>query len=236
MPYRFTWATTTATTAATALEPVWIREDGALAGGAVVVGGDAPAAVAPDQHPGRAHQALARDSVLPREDDPVLADHDGRVAGKKADVHRAGGHPRPLERARERRGYIGADLLAVLLVDAGLDHAGVLGVIGHERLGVAGLPRLVHAREHVENGLPVGVGSCRGGLARHRSPRFSPRGGERHPGEGRTGPPGEDTLAARSRKKFEPLLPRRGLIRHQPDAVETRRHEACPQAICKLPR
>jgi hypothetical protein len=41
----------------------------ALAGGAVVVGGDAPAAVAPDQHPGRAHQALARDSVLPGEDD-----------------------------------------------------------------------------------------------------------------------------------------------------------------------
>src|SRR6202034_1034866 len=91
-----------------------------LAGGAVVVGGDAPAAVAPDQHPGRAHQALARDSVLPREDDPVLADHDGRVAGKKADVHRAGSHPRPVERARERRGYIGADILAVLLVDAGL--------------------------------------------------------------------------------------------------------------------
>src|ERR1700691_1078215 len=56
------------------------------------------------------------------------------------------GHPRPLERARERRGYIGADLLAVLLVDAGLDHAGVLGVIGHERLSVAGFPRLVQAR------------------------------------------------------------------------------------------
>ena len=61
-------------------------EDDTLAGGAVVVGGDAPAAVASDQHPGRAHQSLARDSVLPREDDPVLADHDGRVAGKKADV------------------------------------------------------------------------------------------------------------------------------------------------------
>jgi len=117
MPYRITWAITTATTAATALEPVWIRvrggfprkggapysEDCALAGGAVVVGGDAPVAVAPDQHPGRAHQSLARDSVLPGEDDPVLADHDGRVAGKRADVHRAGGHPRPVERARERR-------------------------------------------------------------------------------------------------------------------------------------
>src|SRR5580700_2487833 len=81
-------------------------EDCALAGGAVVVGGDAPAAVAPDQHPGRAHQALARDSVLPGEDDPVLADHDGRVAGKNADVHRAGGDPRPLERARECRPYV----------------------------------------------------------------------------------------------------------------------------------
>ena len=72
---------------------------------------------------------------------------------------------------------------------ATLDHAGVLGVVGHERFGVAGFPRLVQAREHVENGLPVGVGPCRGGLAGHRSPRFSPRGGERHPWEGRTGPP-----------------------------------------------
>ena len=45
-------------------------------------------------------------------------------------------------------------------------------------------------------------GPCRGGLAGHRSPRFSPRDGERHPGEGRTGPPGEDTPAARSRKNL----------------------------------
>src|SRR6266704_914422 len=160
MPYRFTWAITTATNRChgpgTRLDPGTGRlsrkggapypEDGALAGEAVVVGGDAPAAVAPDQHPGRAHQALARDSVLPGEDDPVLADHDGRVAGKKADVHRVGGHPRPVERARERRGNIGADLFAVLLVDAGLDHAGVLGVVGRERFGVAGFPRLVQAR------------------------------------------------------------------------------------------
>src|SRR6202451_822411 len=200
-PHRFTLAiTTVATLLLTRNVRIWVQggssegsapypEDDTLAGGAVVVGGDAPAAVAPDQHPGRAHQSLARDSGLPREDNPVLADHDGRVAGKKADVHRAGGHPRPVERARERRGYIGADLLTVLLVAAGLDHAGILGGIGHERLGVAGFPRLVHAREHVENGLPVGVGPCRGGLAGHRSPRFSPRGGERHPGkDGRARP------------------------------------------------
>src|SRR6202048_229430 len=128
MPYRFTWAITTAPTAATALVPVWIRvwgspernapypEDGALAGGAVVVGGDAPGVVAPDQHPGRTHQPLARDSVLPREDDPALADHDGRVVGKKADVHRVVGRPRPVERAREPRGHRGPDLFAVLLV------------------------------------------------------------------------------------------------------------------------
>jgi hypothetical protein len=32
MPYRFTWAITTATTAATALEPVWIRVRGGDAG------------------------------------------------------------------------------------------------------------------------------------------------------------------------------------------------------------
>src|SRR5215469_6630441 len=32
MPYRFTWATTTATTAATALEPVWIRVQGGSPG------------------------------------------------------------------------------------------------------------------------------------------------------------------------------------------------------------
>src|SRR5580704_10328559 len=228
MPYRFTWAITTTTTAATApgtrLDPGTGRlprkggapypEDCALAGGAVVVGGDAPAAVAPDQHPGRAHQALARDSVLPGEDDPVLADHDGRVAGKKADVHRAGGHPRPVERARERRGYIGADLFAVLLVDAGLDHAGVVGVVGHERFGVADFPRPVQGRKRFENGLPVGVG-CRGGRAGHRSPRFSPRGGERHPWEGRTGPPGEDTPAARSRRNLN-YYRCRGLIRHEP--------------------
>src|ERR1700761_9175396 len=60
---------------------IWVRggspkgsapypEDDTLAGWAVVVGGDAPAAVAPDHHPGRAHQALARDSVLPGEEDP----------------------------------------------------------------------------------------------------------------------------------------------------------------------
>src|SRR5487761_1683527 len=185
MPYRFTWAITTAPTAATTLVPVWIRvrggspegnvpypEDGALAGGAVVVGGDAPGVVAPDQHPGRAHQPLARDSVLPREDDPALADHDGRVVGKKADVHRVVGRPRPVERARERRGHRGADLFAVLLVDAGLDHAGVVGVVGHERLGVVGFPRRGQAREYVENGLPVGVGPWCGGLAGHRSPRY----------------------------------------------------------------
>src|SRR5258707_6913887 len=134
MPYRFTWAITTAPTAATALGPVRIRvwggcqegnapypDDGALAGGAVVVRGDAPGVVAPDQHPGRAHQPLARDSVLPREDDPALADHYGRVVGKKADGRRGVGRTRPAERARERRGHRGADLLAVLLVDAGLD-------------------------------------------------------------------------------------------------------------------
>src|SRR5487761_1374818 len=214
MPYRFTWAITTAPTAATTLVPVWIRvrggspegnvpypEDGALAGGAVVVGGDAPGVVAPDQHPGRAHQPLARDSVLPREDDPALADHDGRVVGKKAAVHRVVGCPRPVERARESRGHRGADLFAVFLVDAGLDHAGVLGVVGHERLGVVGFPRPVQARERFENGLPVGVGPCRGGRAGHRSPRFSPRGGERHPWEGRTGPPGEDTPARRGAGK-----------------------------------
>jgi hypothetical protein len=32
MPYRFTWAITTATTAATALEPVWIRVRGGSPG------------------------------------------------------------------------------------------------------------------------------------------------------------------------------------------------------------
>src|SRR5258708_15064634 len=138
MPYRFTCAITTAPAAVTALVPVWIRvwggspegnapypEDGALAGGAVVVGGDAPGVVAPDQHPGRAHQPLARDSVLPREDDPVLADHDGRVVGKKADVHWVGGHPRPVERAREPRGHRGADALAGLRVGAGRAHTRV---------------------------------------------------------------------------------------------------------------
>src|ERR1700726_1773618 len=147
MPYRFTWAITTAPTAATALVPVWIRvwggfpegsapypEDGALAGGAVVVGGDAPGVVAPDQHPGRAHQPLARDSVLPREDDPALADHYGRVVGEKTDARRVVGRPRPAERARERCRHRGADLLAVLLVDAGLDDTRVVGVVGHERL------------------------------------------------------------------------------------------------------
>ena len=36
-------------------------------------------------------------------------------------------------------------------------------------------------REDIENGLPVGVGPCCGGRAGHRSPRFPPRGGERHP-------------------------------------------------------
>src|SRR6202035_2633684 len=165
----FTWAITTAPTAATALVPVWIRvraaprkgaapdrEDRALAGRAVVVGGDAPGVVAPDQHPGRAHQPLARDSVLPREDDPALADHYGRVVGEKTDVRRVVGRPRPAERAREPCGHRSADLLAVLLVDAGLDHAGVVGVVDNERLGVVGFPRLVQAREHVENSPPVG--------------------------------------------------------------------------------
>ena len=96
MPYRFTWAITPATTAATALEPVWIGgtgrlprkggapypEDCALAGGAVVVGGDAPAAAAPDQHPGRAHHALARDSVLPRDGALVLLTLTAYPAGR----------------------------------------------------------------------------------------------------------------------------------------------------------
>src|ERR1700734_2187239 len=206
MPYRFTWAITTAPAAATALILVWIRrrggspegsapypEAGASAGRAVVVGSDAPGAVPPDQHPGRAHQPLARDSVLPREDDPALADHYGRVVGEKTDVRRVVGRPRPAERAREPCGHRSADLLAALLVDAGLDHTGVVGVVGHERLGVVGFPRLVQAREHVENGLPVGVGPCCGGLAGHRSPRFPPRGGKRHSQEGRTSPSGEDT-------------------------------------------
>src|SRR5260370_9854988 len=106
MPYRFTWAITTAPTAAAALVPVWIRvwggspegnapypEDGALAGGAVVVGGDAPGAVAPDQHPGLAHHPLPPGTVLPGEDDPFLPDHHRRVAGHKPYIHRLGGHP-----------------------------------------------------------------------------------------------------------------------------------------------
>ena len=87
----------------------------------------------------------------------------------------------PLSGPANAVGHIRADLLTVLLVDAGLDHAGVLGIVGHERLGVASFPRPVQARQHVKNGLPAGIGPCRGGLAGHRSPRFSPRGGERHP-------------------------------------------------------
>src|SRR3984957_12063865 len=173
----------------------------ALAGGAVVVAGDPPAAVAPDQHPGRADQPLARDSVLAGEEDPALADHDGCVVGEEADARRLVGRPRPAERARERRRHRGPDLLPVLLVDAGLDHGGVLGVIGHERVGVAGCPRLVQVREHVANGLPVDVGPGRGGRAAHGSPRFSPRGGERHPWEGRTGPAGEDIPPGAEQKK-----------------------------------
>jgi len=138
----------------------------------------------------------------------------------------------PLSGPANAVGHIRADLLTVLLVDAGLDHAGVLGIVGHERLGVASFPRPVQARQHVKNGLPAGIGPCRGGLAGHRSPRFSPRGGERHPWEGRTSPPGEDTPAARSRKKFEPLLPRRGLIRHQ--LGPARQCRSCsPSSVCQ---
>src|ERR1700727_1551886 len=74
-----------------------------LAGGAVVIAGDEPVAVAPDQCPGRAYQPLARDSVLPGEDDPALADHDGRVVGEETDGRGAVGRPRPAERACERR-------------------------------------------------------------------------------------------------------------------------------------
>jgi hypothetical protein len=64
-------------------------------------------------------------------------------AGKKADVHRAGATRDPLSGPTNARGCIGADLLTVLLVDAGLDHAGVLAIVGHKRFGVAGFPRPV---------------------------------------------------------------------------------------------
>ena len=113
------------------------------------------------------------------------------------------GRPRPAERAREPCGHRGADLLAVLLVDAGLDHAGVVGVVGHERLGVVGLPRRVQGREHVENGLPVGVGPCCAGRAGHRSPRFSPRGGERHPSRRTDGPARRGHPRGAKPEKFE---------------------------------
>src|ERR1700722_5167960 len=74
-----------------------------------------------------------------------------------------------MERASEPRCHRGPNLLTVLLVDARLDHGGIIKVVSHERLGVACLPRLVKAIEDVGNGLSVNVGRCRGNLAGHRS-------------------------------------------------------------------
>ena len=78
-------------------------------------------------------------------------------------------HPRSLERARERTGHAALDLLPVLPVDAGLNHAGIVQVVGHERLGVVRLPRLAHALEDAENLLLIRLSSnC---LACHGFPR-----------------------------------------------------------------
>jgi hypothetical protein len=114
-----------------------------------------PAAVALGQHPRGPDRALARHGVLSGENDPALANHDGRVLVEEPDVLGLVDHPRSLEWARERTGHAAMDLLPVLPVDAGLNHAGIVQVVGRERLGVVRLPRLAHALEDAENRLLI---------------------------------------------------------------------------------
>src|SRR3984885_15199675 len=126
-----------------------------LVRGAVVVRRDKPAAIALGQHPRGPDHALARHGILSGKNDPALADHDGRGLVGEPDVLGLVDNVRSLERARERIGHGALDLFPVLLVDAGLDDAGVVEVVGHERLGVVRLPPFVHAFENGENRLLI---------------------------------------------------------------------------------